>query len=162
MQIKTYSLELDERQNVLVQDDEYYYKDIQMNEPKYIVDLANHVFRLNRKAEEHLYALAMDVKCNIIGGFLLGKGTASQLTITPREILIRMLLCGASRFVLIHNHPSGDTIPSREDLLLTRRVKESADLLGVVLTDHIIVGDNYYSLHEHEEIITDEQGGKYV
>ena len=65
----------------------------------------------------------------------------NALIITPREILIEALRCLAVGMVLVHNHPSGDPQPSQSDLLLTRRVKEGRSLVGVILLDHIVIGD---------------------
>ena len=61
--------------------------------------------------------------------------------ITPREIYLCALAHHAVSIILLHNHPSGNPSPSREDILLTRRVKESGELLGIELLDHIIIGD---------------------
>lgn len=62
----------------------------------------------------------------------------------PREIFIRLLLCGASTFVMIHNHPSGDTNPSKADRMVAQKLKEAGDLLGITMIDSIIIGYHYY------------------
>ena len=68
---------------------------------------------------------------------------------TPREIYIEALRFRACGIILLHNHPSGDPAPSREDCLFTERVREAGSLVGVPLLDHIIIGDNsYVSLRE--------------
>ena len=64
--------------------------------------------------------------------------------ISPRELFIEALNCGAVSIVLLHNHPSGDPTPSESDVLLTKRVKEAGDLIGITLLDHIIIGNNCY------------------
>jgi DNA repair protein RadC len=61
----------------------------------------------------------------------------------------RLLLCGANSFVLLHNHPSGDTSPSKEDIAAFKRIKQCSELLGINFLDNIIVGDNYYSFIEN-------------
>ncbi len=63
----------------------------------------------------------------------------------PREIFIRLLLAGASGFVLCHNHPSGDCRPSKADIQVTEQLKECADFMAVNLFDHIIIGDRCFS-----------------
>ena len=69
--------------------------------------------------------------------------------VSPREIFIEAVRHHAVSLVLVHNHPSGDPAPSREDLSITRRVKEAGELIGIRLLDHIIIGDNsYISLKE--------------
>jgi DNA repair protein RadC len=149
MRITSYSVELNGKLNVLTKENGVNYKTIRLNQPEFIVEMMNEIFRLNSKAEEHVYILALDTKCNIIGVFLLSKGCVDASLISPRDIFVRLCLCGASCFVMCHNHPSGDTNPSNEDLNTTKRVKECAALMGVKLLDHIIVGDNYYSFKEH-------------
>lgn len=80
--------------------------------------------------------------------FEASHGTVNASFVNPREIFIRLLLVGASAFVVSHNHPSGDYTPSKEDIHITRRLKECADMMGITLLDHIIIGDGYSSLKE--------------
>jgi len=62
---------------------------------------------------------------------------------------MKLLLCGASKFFLVHNHPSQDPSPSQNDHAVTKRIKECGLLLGVNLVDHIIVGNDYFSFFEN-------------
>lgn len=66
----------------------------------------------------------------------------------PREVIKTALLSSAASIMLIHNHPSGDPQPSREDREITRRLKEAGDLLGIRVLDHIIIGEQYMSFVE--------------
>lgn len=76
-------------------------------------------------------------------------GSVDGTYIQPREILIRLLLCGASAAILVHNHPSGCPIPSEDDLTTTARLKESFQLIGLKLLDHIVVGrEDFYSFRQ--------------
>ena len=71
--------------------------------------------------------------------------------ISPRELFIEALQQNAVYIILLHNHPSGDPMPSREDILVTQRIREGGSLLGIELLDHIIIGDNcYVSLAEQK------------
>jgi len=72
---------------------------------------------------------------------LVSTGTQSASLVHPREVLGPALREGASALILIHNHPSGDPTPSREDLKLTRQLSDGASLLDLRLHDHIIVGN---------------------
>lgn len=148
MRITSYSVELNGKLNVLTKENGVNYKTVRLNQASLIADMMNEVFRLNSKAEEHVYILALDTKCNVIGVFLLSKGCVDASLVSPRDIFVRLFLCGASCFVMCHNHPSGDTTPSNEDLSTTKRVKECSTLMGIKLLDHIIVGDDYYSFQE--------------
>ena len=150
MRITSYSVELNGKLNVLVKENAVNYKTIRLNHAGLITEMVNDIFRLNRKAEEHVYLIGMDNKCNVIGVFLLSKGCVDASLITPRDIFVRLCLCGASGFVMVHNHPSGDTTPSKEDLATTKRVKDCSNLMGLKLLDHIIVGDDYYSFKEKD------------
>ena len=81
------------------------------------------------------------------------KGTVNASVITPREILIEGLRSLAVSMILVHNHPSGDPSPSESDLLLTRRVKEAGDVIGISLLDHIIIGDKRYLSFRQQQIM---------
>lgn len=75
---------------------------------------------------------------------VLSRGTVNASLVSPREIFVEALKYGAVSIALVHNHPSGDPTPSKEDILITKRIKEVADLVGIPLIDHIIIGDNKY------------------
>jgi len=62
----------------------------------------------------------------------------------PREVLKTVLLANGVSIVLVHNHPSGDPTPSEEDLALTRRLKAAAELMGIRLLDHVVLGDGRF------------------
>ena len=69
-------------------------------------------------------------------------GTIDQACVSPAEILRTALLSGARSIILMHQHPSGECRPSEEDIRLTQRLAMAADLIGIQLLDHIIVGDD--------------------
>lgn len=148
MRITSYSVELKGRLSVLVKENAVNYDDVLLNNAKSIANMMNTVFRLNQKAEEYVYIVALNTKCNPVGVFLLTKGTADRSLVGPREIFVRLFLCGANCFVMVHNHPSGDPTPSIEDINMTKKLKECSSLVGVTFLDHIIVGDTYCSLSE--------------
>lgn len=98
---------------------------------------------------EHLYLAAMDTSGRLLYDKAVFKGTINYSVVNPREILRLALQCDASQYVVLHNHPSGDPVPSREDIEMTKRLIEASDLIGIPLSDHIIIGDNrYISLKE--------------
>lgn len=99
--------------------------------------------------QEQVRAMFFDTKQKLIRDVTLAKGTVNASVISPREIFIEGLRCGAVSLILVHNHPSGDPSPSREDELLTRRVEEAGKIIGISLLDHVIIGDTtYISLRE--------------
>ena len=80
------------------------------------------------------------------GGVLLAdeaqaRGTVNHTPVYPREVVRRALELAAVSLILVHNHPSGDPTPSREDVGMTEQVREAASILGVALQDHVIVGN---------------------
>ena len=91
----------------------------------------------------------MNTKSRLIGETDISKGTGNSAVISPRELFVEALQKNAVSIVLLHNHPSGDPTPSKEDVLITRRIQEAGRLIGVELLDHIVIGDNcYVSLRE--------------
>ena len=99
--------------------------------------------------QEHLKLLILNTKNVLIKASDISKGTVNASLATPRELFIEALRYRGAAVILLHNHPSGDAEPSREDCLFTRRVEEAGKLMGIPLLDHIIIGDNsYVSLKE--------------
>ncbi len=100
---------------------------------------------LGRETKEYVYTLHLDGKNRMICIDMISVGSLNQSIVHPREVFKSTLLSSAAAIVMIHNHPTGDTTPSREDLELTRRLKEGGELLGVRILDHIIVSDSEYT-----------------
>lgn len=119
-----------------------------LNSPEKIFNAMNEVFNASKQTEEHMWVMALTTKCKLIGFFELSHGTIDMTFVSPREIFMRLCLCGAVNFVLIHNHPSGDPNPSIEDIQTTKRIKDCANLMNIPLADHVIIGDWYYSFFE--------------
>lgn len=123
----------------------------QMKMPEDVARLMNDVFQMDIQAEERLYLICLTNKCHPISFFEISHGTYDAAMANPREIFIRALLCAAAGIILVHNHPSGDCSPSKEDCILTRRIRQAAEMMGIHLNDHIIIGRNqFYSFREHE------------
>ena len=123
--------------------------DESLNTPEEIVEMMNHIYDMENLSEEYVYLICFNTKMKPLGVFEISHGTVNASITSPREIFIKALLCNASAIVIVHNHPSGEVIPSREDNLATQRVKEAGNIIGVSLIDHIIIGDGtYYSFGE--------------
>jgi DNA repair protein RadC len=97
---------------------------------------------------ENFVVAMLDRKGNILGLNTVSIGTISSSVVHPREVFKPAIVIGASSIIIAHNHPSGDTAPSREDTDVTRRLVEAGKLLGIEVLDHVIIGDNYYSFKE--------------
>jgi len=147
----------DDRINVLVKESEAEYGEPngKLESPNIIVDVLNTLFHLNKKAEEYLYLIGMTARNHPISIFEVSHGTSSEAVVSGREIMVRTLLCGASNIVVVHNHPSGDCTPSKEDIETTKRILMVCKLMDIELVDHIIIGaDRFFSFKANNMIFT--------
>ncbi len=94
--------------------------------------------------QEKLVLVMLNGKNKLIGDKVLFIGTVNQSIVNPREIFVEALKSEAVNIILLHNHPSGDTTPSTSDLLITRKIRELGELIGIHLIDHIIIGNRSY------------------
>lgn len=116
---------------------------VQFTKPETVA--ACYMERLRHKETEQAILVMTDGRNHLIDDITISQGTVNASLISPREIFIHVLRHKAVNILLIHNHPSGDPSPSREDERLTVRLKEAANLLGIGFVDHIIIGDNQYT-----------------
>lgn len=153
MRITTYKAVLNEdRHNYLVKDQTYSYEGcLNLSDAKQIVHVMCDVFEIEDAAEEYMYMICMNNKCIPIAFFQVGHGSVNMCPVGIREIMVRNTLCGASGFVLVHNHPSGIPNPSDEDFEMTKKVGQAADIMGITLLDHIVIGTRncYYSMRQN-------------
>ena len=103
--------------------------------------------------QEEIRVMFLNTKQAMIRDQIMARGTVNASVMTPREVLIEGLRCRAVSMVLVHNHPSGDPTPSRADMLLTQRLKEAGDLVGITLIDHIVIGDRRYLSFREENLM---------
>ena len=104
---------------------------------------------LRHLEQEELRAVFLDTRMGLIRDRVITRGTVNASLVSVREIMIEALRHRAVNLILIHNHPSGDPSPSEEDTVVTEKVAEAGELVGITLSDHIIIGDNtYYSFKE--------------
>ncbi|MDO4267818.1 MAG: DNA repair protein RadC [Eubacteriales bacterium] len=99
---------------------------------------------LRHQKQEQFCMMMFNSKQNLIRDMMLSKGTVNASLAAPREIFAEALCHRAVSLILVHNHPSGDPEPSREDIALTKRIAEAGVLLGIPLLDHVVIGDNAY------------------
>jgi DNA repair protein RadC len=95
--------------------------------------------------KEHFYVLGLNCKNRVQYVELVSMGTLTASLIHPRETYRLAVMKGVASIVCIHNHPSGDPTPSRDDLAVTERLKKSGEILGINLLDHIIIGDGKFT-----------------
>jgi DNA repair protein RadC len=108
---------------------------------------------LKDKKKEHLYGLFLDTKNKIIDKpELITIGILDASLIHPREIFKEAIKKSSKSIILIHNHPSGDTNPSDDDIQITKRLVKAGDVLDVKVLDHVIVGDGFFSFREEKKL----------
>lgn len=99
--------------------------------------------------QEKVLAIYLDTKKRLISYKFIFIGTIDRSIIHPREIFNEALKVHASSLILIHNHPSNDLNPSKEDIAITNQIKECGDIIGIPLLDHLITnGKEYYSFYD--------------
>jgi DNA repair protein RadC len=89
---------------------------------------------------EQFRVLFLDRKNTLIADEVLQRGTVDHTPVYPREVMKRALILNASALIVVHNHPSGDPKLSRDDIEMTRRLKEAAGAVEIALHDHVVIG----------------------
>lgn len=142
MRVCQYSVALDDSgRNVLVRDSARNYPCLdKLDSSDGAAQLMRDMFGLHTRAEEYVYLICLMTSGRPIGFFEVSHGTCNTALFSPREVLVRALLCGAANILIVHNHPSGNTTPSQADNEMTERMRGAADLIGIGLCDHIIIG----------------------
>ncbi len=108
--------------------------------PEDIAEFSRSVLLDNSR--EHFIAIYLDGSHTVAAYSLISIGSANCTTVHPREVFQRAVLVGSVSIVVSHNHPSDMVTPSQEDLNITKRLRQSADILGIKLLDHVIVTDS--------------------
>lgn len=139
-------IELSTRMNNSVDD----FIGVKLNDVKKVFDYYR--MRVSDNQEE-FYCVYLDAKKRIIAEKLIFKGTVNHSLVHPRDIYKEAFKENATSVLCVHNHPSGNVIPSKDDILVTKRLKEIGDLMGIKLIDHVIVSKGgYYSFLENGQI----------
>lgn len=116
-----------------------------------IYELMKNYFLDTRK--EHFYSIMLNTKNDIISIEHISTGDLSTSIVNPREVFTPAVKRSAKSVAFVHNHPSGSAKPSREDLLITRRLVEAGLILDIKVLDHVIIGrNNYYSFKKENDL----------
>ena len=94
--------------------------------------------------KEHFLLLAMNNKNRVNGFKVISTGSLTASLVHPREVWRAALHLCAAAVIFVHNHPSGDPAPSQEDQEITRRLKETGDMLGIRVLDHVVLGSERF------------------
>lgn len=147
MRVTKYKTKLTEDRKVTLEKElsvNYQAMDNVMNSPERVDKFARGFLRLHEDSEEYLYMICMNTKLAMTGVFELSHGNVNSSIVSVREMFQKALLANAVSVIVMHNHPSGDPTPSREDINVTKRMVEAGDLLGIQVLDHIIIGQHSY------------------
>ena len=112
-----------------------------LSSPDAAAEFARELMAAHDDDREHFWAIFLNAQNGYTAHHLVSTGSLSASIVHPREVLGPALREGAAHLILVHNHPSGDPTPSKEDVSLTRQLVEGARLLGIRLHDHVIVGN---------------------
>lgn len=97
--------------------------------------------QLKNKKKEHFLMLSLDTRNHLIRTHKISIGSLDSSIVHPREVFKEAISDSASSVIFVHNHPSGDPTPSKDDIALTRRLAEVGDIMGIEVLDHIIICD---------------------
>lgn len=113
-------------------------------------DVAKEVAHIRENKKENFIALYLDARNRLIHKETISIGTLNASLVHPREVFEPALTHHAAAIIVAHNHPSGDPEPSKDDREITKRLVEAGKILGIEVTDHLIVaGDTFMSFKEH-------------
>ena len=119
--------------------------------PEDVIRLMVDEYDMDKLMTEEIWALFTDVKGYVVGIEQISKGGLSSAICEPRSIFVPAFHSNAFGVALVHNHPSGDPTPSREDRELTHKIVECSKILGFTMLDHIVIARNdNYSFMEHD------------
>lgn len=97
------------------------------------------------REQEEFWIVYLDVRSRMFGRTMIARGSQTKCLVDPKDIFRGAICAGAISILLVHNHPSGDPSPSREDHEITRRLKLAGELLGLPIVDHVVIGTEGYT-----------------
>jgi DNA repair protein RadC len=108
-------------------------------------DIANHyIEKMKDYKKEHFIAVLLDSKNKIIKDEVISVGTLDSSLVHPREVFKEAIKNSAASIILVHNHPSGDCTPSSEDEVVSLRLKEAGEAVGIKVLDHLVIGNKEF------------------
>lgn len=110
--------------------------------PQDVLNILMNEMRFLKK--EHVKCLLLTSKNELIKIVDVSIGSINSSIVHPREVFCEAVKCSSAGIILVHNHPSGDPSPSREDITITNRIYEAGKIIGIELLDHIIIGDKEF------------------
>ena len=129
----------------MVKEDSELYEVPVIKSPTEVYQAAKQLLALHEEPEEHFCIFCLNTKNKIVGVHTISIGSLNTSIVHPREVFKAAMLNNASGIICLHNHPSGDPEPSREDIESTRRLVKAGEIMGIKVLDHVIIGEQSYS-----------------
>lgn len=126
-------------------------KKIKISSPQDVSNLVMEEMRYLKK--EHFRIIMLDTKNNILTISNISIGSLNASIVHPREVFKEAIRRSSASIILVHNHPSGEPTPSKEDISITKRLIESGKILGISVLDHIVIGDGCYFSFKEQNIL---------
>lgn len=150
MQVMEYESLVDGNQRIQLKEKQSHPVKEPFTSIKNVKEFFEEEYKILEKADEYVYLVALNAANRPIGVFEISHGSQTQSLFNVREICSRVLILGAVGFLVVHNHPSGDTTPSESDLKATGILKSACGILGLIMLDHIIIGsEGCYSMNSN-------------
>lgn len=131
---------------LILKEENIEYKTNKIKSAKDVIEFMNSIEQMNLLAEETTFLICLNTKNEIVAYSEIAKGGIDQCPIDIKTIFKTVLLSNANKFILIHNHPSGDSTPSQADKNITKRIKQASDIMNIEFLDHIVIaGDKFTS-----------------
>ncbi len=125
-------------------------KSLRFDTPRTVADY--YMEDMRHQEKEKILLLLLDNKLQLIEEYMVSLGTVNASLLSTRDVFMEALKCRASNIMLLHNHPSGDSNPSKQDIIITRKMREAGELMDIPLIDHIILGDGTYTSFIEEDL----------
>lgn len=110
--------------------------------------------QMRHEEQEIMICMMLNTKNQLLGETVISRGTVNASLVSPRDLILAAFRFRAVFIIIVHNHPSGDPKPSRDDLDITKRIQEACSLVDIPLLDHIIIGDQRYISFRQEGMLT--------
>lgn len=124
---------------------------LKFDTPETIADY--YMEQMRHLEKEKILLLLLDNKLHLIEEYMISLGTVNASLLSTRDVFIQALRVRAGKMILLHNHPSGDPHPSKEDITITQTMKKAGELMDIPLIDHIILGDRCFISLKEEELL---------
>lgn len=123
-------------------------RECRIKSPEDVYRLVRH--ELTALDREVFLVMCLNRRNKVLGINTVSVGSLDSNIINPREVFKPAILLNSATMILLHNHPSGDTEPSKEDIEITKKLAEAGKLIGIDVLDHIIIGRKFYSFLDND------------